>query len=369
MTNMMGLIYTGERDAELRELTATRAVAAVPFCGRYRLIDFPLSAMVGSGIRNVGVIMQRDYQSLLDHIGSGKTWDMSRKDGGLRMLPPFGLPEYHRGNYTGTIEALNAVATYIRDIKEPNVILLLGSVCANIDLAAAARQHTEKNAEITAICADHELAGIHHRYVIGKDGFAEKLLFDRAGGDGLPSLEGYIIRRDTLLDMMDRCKGENKFRFHRDGLQAYLEDGGRINTYVHKGYASIIRTVDDYYTSSMDMLERDNISQMFPADRPVRTKLSEGVSTYYGENAHAKNSLVADNCIIEGDIENCIISSGARIADGARLRNCIVMRGCTVQPGCDLSYVIADKYVSFSDGTKLMGSPNLPVVVPKKSRI
>lgn len=369
MKGFHGIIFAYSASPALNVLVNERTAASLPFCGRYRLIDFALSSLKNAGVLDVGVIMQRDYQSLLDHIGSGKTWDMSRKDGGLRMLPPFGLPEYHRGNYTGTIEALNAVSTYIRDIKEPNVILLLGSVCANIDLADAARQHTEKNAEITAICADHELAGIHHRYVIGKDGFAEKLLFDRAGGDGLPSLEGYIIRRDTLLDMMDRCKAEDKARFHRDGLRAYLEQGGRINTYIHRGYASTIRTVDDYYAASMDMLERDNISQMFPADRPVRTKLSEGVSTYYGENACVKNSLIADNCIIDGEIENCIVFSGARIGNGAKLKNCIVMRGCTVQGECDLSYVIADKYVTFSAGTKLMGSRSLPVVVPKKSRI
>ena len=369
MKGFHGIIFAYSASPALNVLVNERTAASLPFCGRYRLIDFALSSLQNAGVLDVGVIMQRDYQSLLDHIGSGKAWDMSRKTGGLRMLPPFGLPEYHRGNYTGTIEALNAVSTYIRDIKEPNVILLLGSVCANIDLAEVMRQHVEKSAEITAICADHELSGVHHRYVIGEDGFAEKLLFDRVGGEGLPSLEGFIIRRDTLLNMMDTCSAENKFRFHRDGLQAYLKDGGRINTYVHKGYATTIRTVENYYTASMDMLVKENIFDIFPPDRPVRTKLAEGVSTYYGENARMKNCLVADNCIIDGDIENCIISSGARIANSAKLRNCIVMRGCTVQPGCDLSYVIADKYVSFSDGTRLMGSPTLPVVVPKKSSI
>ncbi len=369
MKGFHGIIFAYNASPSLGSLVTERTAASLPFCGRYRLIDFALSSLRNAGVFDVGVIMQRDYQSLLDHIGSGKPWDMSRKDGGLRMLPPFGLPEYHRGNYTGTMEALNAVSTYIHDIKEPNVILLMGNVCVNFDLEDVMKQHLDKDAEITAICTDHELSGTHHRYAVGENGFAEKLSFDRTGGEGLPSLEGFIIRKDTLIKMMDKCKAENEFRFHRDGLKAYLADGGRINTYIHKGYASVIRTVDDYYRASMDMLLKKNIYQIFPPDRPVRTKHLEGVSSYYGESARSSNSLVADNCIIEGSIENCIIFSGARIAKGASLKNCIVMRNCLVESGCDLNYVIADKSVTFSGGTKLLGCERLPVVVPKNSKV
>ena len=368
MKGFHGIIFAYNASSALGSLVTERTAASLPFCGRYRLIDFALSSLRNAGVFDVGVIMQRDYQSLLDHIGSGKPWDMSRKDGGLRMLPPFGLPEYHRGNYTGTMEALNAVSTYIHDIKEPNIILLMGNVCVNFDLLDVMKEHLEKGAEVTAICADHELSGTHHRYVVGTDGFAEKLSFDRTGGEGLPSLEGFIIRKDTLIRMMDKCKAENEYRFHRDGLKAYLAQGGKINTYVHTGYSSVIRSVSDYYKASMDMLLKKNIYQIFPVDRPVRTKHLEGVSSYYGESACSSNSLVADNCIIEGSIENCIIFSGARIAKGASLKNCIVMQNCVVESGCELNYVIADKSVTFAAGTKLLGCESLPVVIPKGSR-
>ena len=369
MKGFHGIIFAYSASQDLGDLVKERTAASLPFCGRYRVIDFALSSLKNAGIRDVGVIMQRDYQSLLDHIGSGKPWDMSRKDGGLRMLPPFGLPEYHRGNYTGTIEALNAVSTYIHDIKEDNIILLMGNVCVNFDLLDVMKQHLEKNAEITAICADHELAGIHHRYIVGEDGWAENLLFDRSGGEGLPALEGYIIKKETLLRIMDKCREREQNRFHRDGLKEYLAQGGRISVYVHRGYASTIRTVADYYKASMDMLKKEYIFQIFPAGRPVRTKHLEGVSSYYGEDARAVNSLVADNCIIEGSIENCIVFSGARIAKGASLKNCIVMRECVVESGCELNYVIADKSVTFSAGTKLAGAPTYPMVVGKKKTV
>ena len=142
-----------------------------------------------------------------------------------------------------------------------------------------------------------------------------------------------------------------------------------MDIYVHHGYAALIRTVDLYYKANMDMLDRNTRHALFPASRPVYTKVREEVSTYYGENAYARNCLVADNCIIEGSIENCIVFSGARIARGAHLKDCIVMRGCTVEKGSDLRYVIADKVTSFSEGTVLAGNEKLPLVVPKGTSI
>ena len=370
MRDFHGIIFAYSAAPELRELVGARTAASLPFCGRYRLIDFALSSLRNAGILDVGIIMQRDYQSMLDHIGGGKDWDMSRKEGGLRLLPPFGLPEYHTGNYTGTIEALNAVSTYIRDIPQKHVILMLGNLCANIDLDAAIRRHESSGAAVTAICADHTPEGLHHRYVLGADGFVKRVIFDREGEcEGVPSLEGYIIHKDVLLELMDKCRAMNLYGFHKDAVSMFLGEGGRIDVYVHPGYACAIRTVDAYYKANMDMLCPENRRDIFPADRPVRTKNHEEVSSYYGESAASRRSLVADNCIIEGDIENCIIFSGARIGEGARLRDCIVMRGCTIGENARLDCVIADKYSKFSPSLVLTGSPKLPIVVPKNSRI
>lgn len=370
MNGFHGIIFAYSSSPELGALVNARTAASLPFCGRYRLIDFALSSLRNADIHDVGVIMQRDYQSLLDHIGSGKAWDMSRKRGGLRMLPPFGLPDYHRGNYTGTIEAINAVAAYIKDIKQSHIVLMLGNLAANIDLNAAIKKYLDSGAGMMAICADHDPEGIHHRYVVNADGFVENVLYDREGaGEGIPSLEGFIVRKDTLIDLMDKCKARNLYRFHKDAVALYLEEGGVMSTYVHPGYATVVRTVAAYYKSSMDMLDKANRVQLFPVDRPVRTRNIEGVSTYYAEDAVSENSLVADNCIIEGSIKNCIVFSGARIAKGAKLENCIIMRGCEVGEGTQLKYVIADKRAHFAPGLNLVGSDRLPLVVPKGSAI
>ena len=369
MKGFHGIIFAYSAAPELGSLVTERTAASVPFCGRYRLIDFALSSLKNAGVLDVGVIMQRDYQSLLDHIGSGKAWDMSRKAGGLRMLPPFGLPEYHRGQYTGTMEALNGVHTYIEDIPQENVVLLLGNMCANIDLTAAMKHHIASGADMTAICADHSPTHQPHRYVIGENGFVETLFFNRSAGYGLPSMEGYIVSKKVLVDMMDKCRALNLHRFHRDAMNMFLRDGGKMSVYVHEGYARIIRTVEDYYSASMDMLCKEKRAQVFPVDRPVRSKHVEGVSSYYSESASSKNSLVADNCIIDGSIENCIIFPRARIAKGAELKNCIVMQGGVVGEGAKLQQVIADKYVCFAPGVEITGSEKLPFVVPKASKL
>ncbi len=367
MRDYHGIILAYSASPELRELVSARTTASLPFCGRYRVIDFSLSSLRNAGIFDVGVIMQKDYQSLLNHLGSGKPWDMSRRVGGLQILPPFGLPGNHSGQYSGTIEALNAVSAYIKDIPQNNIVLMNADICANIDIDAAIAQFEGSNEPVTAICAEYASVGPHNRYVLDEQGKAVKIIFDRESDDpdSLPSLGGYIIRKDVLLSYMDKCKASNVYRFHKDAISMYLNDGGKMNIYIHKGYSSTISSVEAYYRSNMDMLNPETRKTLFIPDRPVRTKCHEEVSTYYGENAVSRWSLVADNCIIEGEIENCVVFSGVRIAPGAKLKNCIVMHNCTIPEGCALDCVIVDKNVSFPEGTVLTGTPSLPVVVPK----
>ena len=321
MKDYLGIIFAYKSYPELGELVNKRTAASLPVCGRYRLIDFSLSSLRNAGILDVGVVMQRDYQSLLDHIGSGKAWDMSRRVGGLKMLPPFGLPVFHQGNYGGTMEALNSVRSFIKEAPHSNIVLMLGNLFANIDLEEAINVHEKSRADITAICANYEPDVLHHRYVISPSGRVEKILFNRLGcSDGIPSLECYVIKKDVLLNMMDRCASENLYRFHEDGITEFLSGGGYIQTYVHKNYARIIQNTEGYYDANMNILDPVNRATLFPSDRPVRTTHLPTVSTYYGTSAKIVNSLVADECVIEGEIENSIIFAGAKIGKGCSVK-------------------------------------------------
>lgn len=370
MSELHGIIYAYGAYPELGELTRARCAASLPFCGRYRLIDFALSSLMNAGVHNVGVIMQRDYQSLLDHLGSGKDWEMGRRIGGLKMLPPFGLPEYHRGDYQGTIEALNAVSTYVRSIREKYIIMMHGNLAANLDISEVLAQHKRSGVEITAVCSEEEANYRHLRYIKGADGFAERLAFDRCSTDeGLQSLEAYIINRDTLIRMMDACAASNRFHFHRDGICDFIDAGGKVGLYLHKGYARMIMNTAAYFQASMDALRPEARRDLFPDSRPVRSKTAEDVSTYYGENACVRSSLVADGCIIEGELQNCIVFPDVRIKKCAKLKNCIIMKSSVIGEGAEMSYVIADKYSSVEPYQSLSGSNNLQLIIPKNAKI
>lgn len=368
MTEAHGIVYAYETASALGGLTANRTSASLPIGGRYRLIDFTLSALVCAGVRDVGVIMQRDYQSLLDHLGSGKDWDLSRRGGGLRLLPPFGLPDSHTGNYRGRMEALGAVESYIRDIRQKLVILVRGNLCANVDLRAALRTHLESGAEVTAVCSAEEPALRCHRFFPGEDGFASRLLCaaEKEAG-GLASLEIYIISKALLLEWIVQCQAEARLHFHRDAMMDWLARGGRVKLYIHPGYARRIETVAGYYSASQAMLDARVRASLFPAERPIRTKERADVSTYYGEQAVARNCLVADGCYIEGEVENCVLFRGVHVERGARLRGCVVMQDTCIGRDTTLAYVIADKNVRIGERMTLAGGPGLPLVLPKNS--
>ena len=365
-----GIIYTLNSDPSLKELVAHRNSASIPFGGRYRLIDFALSAMVNAGIRDVGVIMERDYQSLLDHLSNGRDWGLARKTGGLRMLPPFGLREAHSGHFSGCMEALRSVRSYIEDISHENIVLTAGDFVGNVDLEAAMERHAAMNADITAVCVDTVPTFSHHRFIPGEDGFSRELLFSDGGhSEGLASTEIYLIKKDLLLSFMDYCSDGDRLHFHRNALAHYLSGGGKVAIYVQEGYVHRINSAAAYYKASMDMLKPEVMTEFFPEDRPIRTKERAEVSTYYSDQAQVRNCLVADGCYLEGQLENCVLFRGVRVGKGAKLKNCIILQDTVVEPGADLRCVIADKDAVISRDCYLVGSDRLPIIVPKGERV
>ena len=364
--DLHGILYTLRADPELRDLVMHRNSASIPFGGRYRLIDFALSSMVNAGAMDVGVIMERDYQSLLDHLSNGKDWGLSRRNGGLRLLPPFGLPEAHAGSFSGCMEALLSVRSYIEKIPHEHIILATGDYVGNIDLGAAAEQHLHSGADITAVCVDQWANVPHHRYIPDGDGFSRKLIFsDGRGRDGVGATEVYILKKSLLMDFMAYCGDGGFTHFHRDAMAHYIAEGGRVGLYIHEGYFRRIRSSQDYYEASMEMLEKDVMAQFFPEDRPVRTKDRAEVSTYYSDAARVTNCLVADGCYIEGELKNCILFRGVKVEKGARLENCVILQDTVIRAGAELKCVITDKDTVIGEGCFLSGSEKLPILVPK----
>lgn len=370
MIDLHGIISAYRGSPDLGALVQERTASALTFAGRYRLVDFALSNMKAAGVYNVDVVMQNDYQSLMDHIGSGKDWDMSRKSGGIRLLPPFGLGG-DKGVYSGLLEALQVAEPYLRRMNENYVALMPGNLATTINLREVLKEHVESGAGITVVCAENAVSGDHHRYITDEHGNVVEALFNRdgkvtpVGFAGVADLEVYIVNKNVLLDMIEFAASRMRYSFHVDGIREYLNRGGKVHVYIHHGYSKRINSIADYLQANMDMLDRECRRSLFPADRPVLTKDRSDVSTYYGENAHVINSLVSDGCYIEGVVKNCIISPGVHVGKGTVLENCIVMRDTHIGDNIEMKYVIIDKYVRVEETKQLVGSKTIPVVIPR----
>jgi len=376
MKNIHGIIYAYNSFPELRDLGTHRTGASLPFCGRYRLIDIALSSMQNAGIHDVGVIMQRGYQSLMDHLGAGKTWDMARKVGGMNMLPPYGLPDSNKGFYEGTMEALNAIGSYLsEDVKAEYIILTRGDICANVDMSALIEAHLASDNDITAVCTPPKSATYvhnheHHRVELNEEGVVTAIYNNQTTDErGYGLLETYIISRARLLEMMRWCAEGNRLHFHKDALIHFMAEGWKMGSVIHEGFARHITCVKDYWDANMDMLDPELLAQVFPADRPVSTRERSDVSTYYAAGSKVRNSLVADGCVIEGELENCIVFGGVKVGADSVLRNCIIMHDTVIGENVKLDCVISDKNVKVSAYSTLKGNRRLPIVIPKGSKI
>ena len=368
MNDLHGILFAYRSDANLGELTRPRNTCSLPFGGRYRLIDFMLSNYVNAGITDVGIIVHQSYQSLLDHLGSGKDWDLSRKHGGLRILPPFSYAE-RGGDYRGNMDALSGVSDYLSNIRQDYVIMGWGDVAINLPVSEVFQQHLDSGADMTVVCTP-TLRGAPRfsEYIeVSEEGRITDLsIHPTAAGKALESLELYILSKQLLMDLVDYCAAHDISNFSRGVLQPRLKSL-KLMPYVHKGYVGRFQSVGDYYQRSMDLLDPEVRSDLFNPDRPIRTKDQSNPSTYYGPDAVSNCSLVADGCYIEGEVENSILSRGVIVEKGARVSNSVLMQGTVVKADATLSYVIADKNVTVNEHRMLMGHSTYPLAIAKGS--
>ena len=367
MNDLHGILFAYRSDANLGELTRPRNTCSLAFGGRYRLIDFMLSNYVNAGITDVGVIVHESYQSLLDHLGSGKDWDLSRKHGGLRILPPFSYAEQGHGEYRGNMEALAGVAGYLKNIRQDYVIMGWGDVAVNLDVEAVYDQHMASGADITVVCTP-TLNGAPRfsEYVeVSADGRVTDLSVHPTSADkALESLEIYVMSKQLLMDMVEYCAAHDVHSLSRGVLQPRLKSL-KLMPYIHQGYAGRFQSVGDYFQRSMDLLDPAIRADLFNPARPIRTKDMSNPSTYYGPNSVSKCSLVADGCYIEGEVENSILSRGVIVEKGAKVVNSVLMQGTVVKAVASLAYVIADKNVTINADRMLMGHSTYPLAIAK----
>ena len=370
MTNKLhGILFAYRSNPQLRELSQPRNTCSIPYGGRYRVVDFMLSNMGNAGISDVGLIVHANYQSLLDHVGSGKDWDLSRKHGGLRILPPFGYADKRRdGDYRGRMDALAGVYSYLEHIRQDYVVLAGGDVAVNLDLDDVFSQHIRTGADITAVCTPVPRGDPRESdyFTVDENSVITDVSVHPISPLGCESMEVYIMSKDLLISLVEHCIAHNIPSFSQ-GVLLDLGSRLKIMSYCFEGYAARLQSVAGYYARSMELLDPAVRSDLFNPLRPIKTKDQSNPSTYYGPQSVSRNSLVADGCIIEGEVENSILFRGVTVERGARVQNCILMQGTVIHQGAVLKYVIADKDVQVNAGRMLMGHETYPLAIAKNA--
>lgn len=371
MSNVLGLIFANMHELTVTDLTKNRAMASVPFGARYRLIDFPLSNMVNSGISNVGIVTKSNYQSLLDHVGSGDEWDLSRKTGGLHFLPPYS--NYGNGLYRGRLEALIGVKPFIVKSDADYVIMTDCDCVVNLDFKQIIDFHEEKGSDITVVYSQKKLTPEQTKtrtiFKVAEDGAVEEVLIrPEMAGNFNVSMNIFVVSKDFLLKVIGDAASRNLWSFEVDILQHRLSEF-KVYGYCFDGYYSQIDSIQSYYQANMEIMDRDNRHALFNLVDPIYTKVRDEAPAKYGLDAAVKSSMVADGCVIEGTVENSILFRGVKVGKGAVVKNCILMQDTEVGEKCELNYVIADKNVVIGNYRSIGGTVDYPVFVNKDATV
>ena len=363
--DLLGILFPNMGDGFVREMTEIRCIGSVPFGARYRLIDFALSAMVNAGITKVGVTTRQNYRSLMDHLGSGKPWDLSRKKGGIYFFPPY-TNSVGSSNST-RIGELASLLPFLEKSVEEYAVLSDCDFAGNIDLEAMAESHIKNGAQVTvAYTSGKKPRAGGERMVLKVDGGGRvtEILIDPEEEVCDYAINVVIMNRELLIKIVKDAISRNYSSLGRDILQRNL---GNLKIYGWKfdGYIRVMDSMKNYLAFNLELTDREKRAALFDKSRPIFTKVADECPAKYGLDCKVKNSLIADGCIIDGEVENCVLFRGVTVEKGARLKNCVVMQGSHIGENAELSYVVTDKDVVISPTRLLAGFESYPAFIEK----
>lgn len=370
--DMMGIINMNETEDYLGDITRVRPLAAVPYGGRYRLVDFTLSNMVNSGIDNVGIFIQHKYRSLMDHLRSGKEWDLARKRDGLFILPPAysKLPmQMHRGD----VENFYANLDYIANSRQKYVVISGANMICNFDFREVLEYHKRSGADITVMygdAAECESSDCSKSHVLDTDStgrVTDIREFEAARGCRNLAMEVFVMEKELLVALINECISRGDYDFIK---HCVIKNCQRLKIFgfYHPGYVGRIISLQSYFKHSMALLQPAIWRELFFKSGLVYTKVKDEPPSKYGAAAEVVNSLVAGGCHLDGRVENSILFRGVKVQKGAYVKNSIIMQQGVIEAGVVLDSVICDKSVRITAGKQLKGESSYPLVI-KKGRV
>ena len=370
--DMLGVIFSENPEASMGELTSLRALAAVPVGGRYRIIDFMLSNMVNSGIIKVGITTPVNYQSLTDHLGTGKAWDMDRKDDGLYILPPKDTGE-SGVEAIGGIETLKGIESFLAKSNQEYILVSDCNTICNIDFDLILDAHLKNEADFTLVYTkveDLSPKDVKKHILLDVDGIdvTDMHIYPNKQVTDNSYMHMFITRRELLMEMVEYASTHGKHKISKGILLDAISKNMKVCAYEFEGYRRKIDSVQSYYGFNLDLLRKEVRDELFGLknDRLIFTKIKDTVPTKYSKTAEIENSFIADGCKIEGTVKNSILFRGVHVAKGATVENCILMQDSEVMENCLVENVIFDKGVILRSGKKLVGQDTYPMVIGKE---
>lgn len=359
MLRTLVMVLAGGDSPALSVLTAERTEAAVPFGGKYRIIDFALSNCVNSGLYNVAVLTQYRPRSLHAHLGVGRPWDLDRAQGGLRLLHPSPTPD-GGGWQRGTADAVRYNLDFVEDQPADAVLLLAGDHIYKMDYRPLLELHEERNADLTMAVrsvSPHDA----HRYGIvsvGNDGridrFVEK---PRRADSNLASMGIYVFRKQYLIDLL-RSTDAVDFGRH---LLPKIVTNARAFAYNFQGYWADVGTVQAYYEANLALLAETPALDLYDPEWVIHTVSSDRPGAEIGGQARVENSLLSDGCRVYGTVIGSVLSPGVVVAPGAVVRDSVVLGDAVIEAGAMLDRCIIDEGVRIGEGARVGdGDDNTP---------
>ncbi|ALC90301.1 glycogen biosynthesis protein glgD [Bacillus sp. FJAT-18017] len=329
--DMLGIIDATTVHKGLEELTIHRSVAAIPFGGRYRLIDFILSNMVNSGVQSVGIFSKYQYRSLMDHLGSGRNWDLNRKRDGLFFFPSTSLDKPVTG--IGPFEDFAANIDFFKRSNQKYALVANSYTVFSMDFREALDNHIQNGSDITEVRKDGASLGI------------------------------YLLKKDLLIDLIEK-RNETGYLSMRDAVTD-LNAPFKIDYFSYEGFAIMVDSISSYFEASKSLLQPEIWQRLFVKGRPILTKVKDEPPARYTSTSSVHNAMIANGSYIEGVVENSIIARGVTIGKGSIVKNSIIMQKTKIGENCVLDHVILDKDVKIADGTELRGEEGNPNVIRK----
>ncbi|MBC2577456.1 glucose-1-phosphate adenylyltransferase subunit GlgD [Peptostreptococcus russellii] len=352
------------KNHDIAGFVKNRSMASLHVGCRYRMVDFMLSSLVKSSVPNIAILTTKNYNSLMDHVGWGKDWDLNRKNSGLKIIPPLAISntEIPRNKF----EALVNAESYIDSMLQDYCIISDSNIICDIDFAEVLDFHKKNHADITVLCTKAKPRPGDIEMMVDHKSRAYDSLYHQYGA----KYECNTLLKITVMhkELLKKIIQKGNTLGWEDIVRDYISKNfNKLNVYSYNvnGYCKVIENLDSYFQFNMDLLNEEISQEIFLSGTEILTRVKDSVPTVYGKNASVKNSLLADGSHINGEVENSIIFRDVTIEEGASVKNSILMSGTVIKSGAKLDYVISDKLVTVRENKELKGDKSCQFTIPK----